>query len=181
MRTMQMVADTLHDETRARWSAHSPEEFIGTVMHGALRHKLDMTSIVIHVYAQIVYQFSNAALVISSSDGGETPPLSLRDLFTNMRTTVAEAQTTVHNKLNVAPTANSAEWYIVHVTNELRHYMRSIERLALMIESDPRMESMRLPGAKGKSFEDVALDILKHIGEVLQVLDFAQAYIDKRQ
>ena len=83
----------LHDETRARWGAHDPEEFIDTVLNGALHQTLDMVSIVIHVYAQIVHQFpDSAALMVQPlADGGQTP-VCLRDVFLNMRTAIANAQ-----------------------------------------------------------------------------------------
>jgi hypothetical protein len=174
--------NALHEETRARWGAHAPEQFIKTVMHDALRHKLDMASIVIHVYAQIVYQFPNSsALIVRPLPGDDQPPLSLRTLFINMRDCAARAQTAVKGDDDMTYVLPySHESYISRLTAEIRQHVTRVESWARTIEADPKIESVTLPGAKGKSFGDVASEIWRHTAEIGQLLDFAQAYVDKR-
>src|SRR5690348_1862025 len=82
----------LHDETRSRWGAYPPDQFIRIVLHGAVRNKVELTSVVIHVYTQIVHQFpGSSSLRLKAAGEASKEPTRLRDLFLNMRACMADA------------------------------------------------------------------------------------------
>lgn len=168
----------LHDETRARWGAYPPEQFIHVVLHGVLHHQLELTSVVVHVYTQIVHQFPGSS-TLRVAPGGGKDPTRLRDLFLNMRACLSDAQMATGDKTLLLP--YSPERYILDTVREVRPYIQAAERWARLIEADVQVSSAKLPGTRGKSFSEIAGEILKHLGDVTQVLDFAQGYGERIQ
>jgi len=172
----------LHDETRSRWGAYPPDEFIRTVLHDAIRHKVELASVVIHVYTQIVHQFSgSSSLRLQGVDPETKEPTRLRDLFLNMRACMADAQAAAQGDTRTLVTPYTPERYIRDAADEIRRYIVSVERWAQMIQTDARVAGSRLPGTTGgKSFGDIAGEILKNTEGIIQLLDFARDYAENR-
>jgi hypothetical protein len=172
----------LHNETRSRWSAYPPDQFIRIVMHGAIRNKVELASVVIHVYTQIVHQYpGSSSLRLKPADEASKEPTRLRDLFLNMRACMADAQSATQGDTRTLMLPYTPERYIRDTSDEIRRYVVSVERWARMIEKDSAVAEARLPGTRGgKSFAEVADEILKNIGDILQLLDFARDYAENR-
>ena len=172
----------LHDETRSRWGAYLPDQFIRIVMHGAVRNKVELASVVIHVYTQIVHQFPGSrGLRLKPAGEASKEPTHLRDLFLNMRACMADAQSATQGDTRTLLLPYSPERYIRDTSDEIRRYVLSVERWARMIEKDSAVAEARLPGTRGgKSFAEVAAEILKNTGDIVQLLDFARDYAENR-
>jgi hypothetical protein len=172
----------LHDETRSRWGAYPPDQFIRTVMHGAVRHKVELASVVVHVYTQIVHQYpGSSSLRLQGLDPETKEPTRLRDLFLNMRACMADAQAATLGDTRTLALPYTPERYIRDAADEIQRYIISVERWARMIEVDASIAETRLPGtSEGKSFGDIAGEILKNTGDVLQLLAFARDYAENR-
>jgi hypothetical protein len=172
----------LHDETRSRWGAYPPDQFIRIVLHGAIRNKVELASVVIHVYTQIIHQYpgsSGLRLKPAGDATKETP--RLRDLFLNMRACMVDAQSATQGDTRTLLVPYTPERYIRDTADEIRRYVQSVERWARMIEKDPAVAEARLPGTRGgKSFGEVADEILKNLGDITQLLDFARDYAENR-
>jgi|GEM_PF-2150732 len=170
----------LHDETRSRWSAYPPDQFIRMVLHGAIRNQVELASVIVHVYTQIIHQFPGSRdLHIHNADAKETT--RLRDLFLNMRACMADAQAATQGDTRTLMLPYTPERYIRDAANEIRRYVLSVERWAHQIEMDVHVAEARLPGTTGgKSFGDIAGEILKNIGDIVQLLDFARDYAENR-
>lgn len=172
----------LHDETRSRWGAYPPDQFIRIVLHGRIRNKVELASVVIHVYTQIIHQFpGSSALHIKNADTASKEPTRLRDLFLNMRACMADAQAATQGDTRTLMLPYTPERFIRDASDEIRRYVLSVERWARMVEMDVKIAQARLPGTTGgKSFGDIAGEILKHTGDILQLLDFARDYAENR-
>ncbi|MEO8606258.1 MAG: hypothetical protein ABI690_00125 [Chloroflexota bacterium] len=172
----------LHDETRSRWGAYPPDQFIRIVMHGAVRNKVELASVVIHVYTQIIHQFpGSSGLRLKSVDEASKEPTRLRDLFLNMRACMADALSATQGDTHTLLLPYTPERYIRDMSDEIRRYVVSVERWARMIEKDKAVAEARLPGTRGgKSFGEVADEILKNLNDIVQLLDFARDYAENR-
>jgi hypothetical protein len=172
----------LHDETRSRWGAYPPDQFIRIVMHGAVRNKVELASVVIHVYTQIIHQFpGSSGLRLKPADESSKEPTRLRDLFLNMRACMSDAQLATQGDTRTLLLPYTPERYIRDTSDEIRHYVLSVECWARLIEKDTAIAAARLPGTRGgKSFGEVADEILKNINDIVQLLDFARDYAENR-
>jgi hypothetical protein len=138
--------------------------------------------VVIHVYAQIIHQFPGSSkLNIQNSDSTSKETTHLRDLFLNMRACMADAQAATQGDTRTLMLPYTPERFIRDSCDEIRRYVLSVERWTRMIELDVKIAEARLPGTTGgKSFGDIAAEILKHTSDILQLLDFACDYAENR-
>ena len=172
----------LHTETRARWGELQPDKFVGTVMYGTLREKIKMAYMVISVYTQIIHSLPGTASLklCQPPPGGPNDIIKLRDLLKHMRACITDANDIIQGDIPTLPIeAYTPEGYILHTVRDIRRYVVHIDRWASAIENDPEMDLTTLPGLNGKRAGDVATDILKHITEIVQILDFAQSYAEQ--
>ena len=172
---------SLHTDTRARWGQLEPEKFVGAVLYGALRDKIKMAFMVVSVYTQIIHSLPGTASIRLSQPppGGPNDLTKLRDLLKHMRACITDANDIIQGD-NPTLTLGSytPEGYILHTVRDIRRYILNIERWSAAIENDPAIDLATLPGLNGKRAGDVATDILKHMAEILQLLDFAQTYAE---
>jgi hypothetical protein len=96
-----------------------------------------------------------------------------------MRACLSDAQNATGDKTLLLP--YYPERYILDTVREVRPYIQAAERWARLIETDIEVSGAKLPGTRGKSFSEIAGEILKHLSDVEQVLDFAQGYGEKVQ
>ncbi len=172
----------LHTDTCARWGQLDPDKFVGTVMYGTLRDKIKMAYMVISVYTQIIHSLpGTAALKLHQPPpGGPDDILKLRDLLKHMRACISDANDIIQGDIPTLPlSAYTPEGYILYTVRDIRRYMLHIDRWASAIEGDTEMDLAVLPGLNGKRAGDVASDILKHVTEIMQILDFAQSYAEQ--
>jgi hypothetical protein len=172
----------LHTDTRVRWGQLQPDKFVGTVLYGTLREKIKMAYMVISVYTQIIHSLPGTASLklCQPPPGGPDDVLKLRDLLKHMRACITDANDIIQGDNPTLPvSAYTPEGYILQMTRDIRRYVNLIHRWASAIENDPAMELAILPGLNGKRAGDVATDILKHIAEIVQILDFAQSYAEQ--
>jgi hypothetical protein len=172
----------LHDETRSRWGAYPPEQFIRVVMQGTIRNKVELASVVVHVYTQIIHQYPGSGSIrFQGAEPSKKEPTRLRDLFLNMRACMADAQAATKGDTRTLILPYTPERYIRDTSDEIRRYIVSVEHWARLIEKDKKVAEARLPGTRGgKSFGEVASEILKNINDIIQLLDFARDYAEKR-
>jgi hypothetical protein len=172
----------LHDETRSRWGAYPTDQFIRIVLHGRIRNKIELASVILHVYTQIIHQFPGSSkLQIQNTDTASKETTHLRQLFLNMRACMADAEAATQGDTRTLMLPYTPERYIRDACDEIRRYVLSVERWAHMIELDNKIAETRLPGTTGgKSFADIAGEILKNTGDIRQLLDFACDYAEKR-
>jgi hypothetical protein len=151
-------------------------------MHGAIRNKVELASVVIHVYTQIVHQYpGSSGLRLKLTEEASKEPTRLRELFLNMRACMADAQSATQGDTRTLLLPYTPERHIRDTSDEIRRYVVSVERWARMIEKDTAIAESRLPGTRGgKSFGEVADEILKSIGDIVQLLDFARDYAENR-
>lgn len=172
----------LHDETRARWEQLDPEKFIGRVLYGALREKIKLSYTVICVYTQIMNSLPAAvSLRLEQSPPGLPSDVTrLRDLFKHMRACITDAHEIIQCDVQTISISNyTPESYILHTVWDIRRYIHHIEEWARAIESDKRVNEATFAELNGNRTGDIAGDILKHVLEVTQILDFAQEYAEK--
>ncbi len=172
----------LHDETRARWSAYPPEQFVSVVMNGTLREKVKLASLIIHVYTQIIHQFPvTASMRVVYADGGAKAETRLREVFLNLRACIADVQEICAGDTRTLPTAYTTEEYILAVVGELRRYLRPIERWTEAIRTTLDVEDTKVPGFKGKTIGEIGMEIARSSGDISQILDFAESYVEKKR
>lgn len=174
----------LHTDTRAQWGQLEPEKFVGAVMYGTLRDKIKMTYMVISVYTQIIHSLPGTASLKlrQPPPGGPNDIVKLRDLLKHMRACITDANEIIQGDQPTLPlSAYTPEGYILHTVRDIRRYIEHIDRWAAAVESDPDMDLAVLPGLNGKRAGDIATDILKHVAEIMQILEFSQSYAEKVQ
>lgn len=172
-----------HTETRSRWRQLPPEKFIGSVLYGTLRDKIKLAYMVVNVYTQIVHsQPTTASLRLRMPPpGGPDDVTRLRDLLQHMRACINDANDIIQcDTPTLSSRSYTPEGYILFTIQDIRLYMEHINRWADAIENDPDMESAPLPGLNGKRAGDIAGEILRHTTEIVQILDFAQHYVETR-
>jgi hypothetical protein len=179
---MLSTMTALHDETRSRWGAYPPDQFIRVVLHGTIRNKVELASVVIHVYTQIIHQFpASSSIRIITPEAATKGPTRLRDLFLNMRACMADAQAATKGDTRTLLLPYTPERYIRDLSDEIRRYVLSVERWVKLIEADNKIAETRIPGTKGgKSLGEVAGEILNNTGDIIQLLDFAKDYAENR-
>jgi hypothetical protein len=177
-----MIAMTgLHTNTRARWGQLEPEKFVSAVIYGTLLDKVKMAYMVISVYTQIINgQPGTASLRLREAPPGAPGDIvKLRDLLKHMRACITDANDIIQGDVPTLPlSAYTPEGFILHTVRDIRRYTAHIDRWASAIEHDPDLDITALPGLNGKRAGDVATDILKHVSEITQILDFAQSYAE---
>jgi len=164
----------LHPETLARYQHLSPQEFMDSVILGALREHLYMAYNVITVYAQIVMELPITDNLYISPIGNNVTrkPIELREAMRDMQSYVVEA-----NHLVQAPfSVNRVENEILQRVSEVRRPIEFIDRWAAAIENDGMMKMVKLPGLKGKTAARLASEIREYMFDCNQVLIYAQAY-----
>jgi len=92
----------IHDETRSRWEQYPPERFIQQVIHGTLHEKVNTAYTVIHVYTQILHQLP-ATAVMEIQTPGEFEATHLRELFVEMRDSIAAVHETSEDETPTLP------------------------------------------------------------------------------
>lgn len=172
----------LHTDTRARWGQLEPEKFVGAVLYGALRDKIKMAYMVVCVYTQIIHSQPGTASIrlCQPPPGGPHDVTKLRDLLKHMRASITDANDIIQGDNPTLPIeAYTPEGFILTTVRDVRRYIAHIDRWASAIENDATLDLTPLPGLNGKRVGDVASDILKHVTEITQILDFAQHYAER--
>ncbi len=170
----------LHEDTRAQWEHYTPQAFIGTVLHGALRDKLQLTSTVIHVYTQIMFHIPDTdSVLLSTAAGGDLPTTSLRDAFITMRWNAAEMVDVIQGDSVTLPTRYTPAMYISSLIRGLKQHVVTIHQCASALHDDPAVRSLGYVLPNDRSVRDVAAEILEHTAEIMRFLKLAQAYVEK--
>lgn len=171
----------IHDETRARWNALPPEQFSKVVLKGVVREKIKLASLIIHVYAQIIHQFpATASMRVTYADGNAKAETRLREIFLNMRACIADAQDVMDGDTRTLPASYTTEEYVLSLVNEVRHYMRPVDRWTQAICTTTQVGDVKLPGFKGKTIGVIGEEIARSLTEIALLLDFAESYVEKR-
>lgn len=169
----------LHDETRARWEQYTPEQFIRTVLNGALREKVNTAYMVIHVYAQIIHQLpATAAMRLDYTISDASGETDLRELFVHMRDRIAVIHEGDKDETPTQPTKPRPDELILHTVHHFRKQVSAIQQDAEAILAHPQIAAAVFPELKSKRVGDIAGEILKHVHEISQLLDFAQHYAE---
>lgn len=167
----------IHDETRARWEQYPPEKFIHVVLQGTLREKINTAYMVIHVYTQIVHHLpATATMRLEVPDSDDES--GLRDLFMQMRDSIAALHDDNPDDTATLPKGYTAGNAILHVVRQARPHVTMIRQTIQPIQADARIRQAFLPGLNGRRVGDITAEILKHVTDIEQILDFAQNYAE---
>lgn len=168
----------LHDETRSRWEQFSPERFIQTVLNGTLREKVNTAYMVIHVYTQIVHHLPATATMYLDAPDSDEGEVGLRDLFMEMRDSIATLHDRDADETPTLPKGYTPGDHIHYIVRNSRLHVNAIRQIMQPVMNDARVRQALLPGLNGRRVGDVVTEILKHLSDISNVLDFAQNYAE---
>jgi hypothetical protein len=173
----------LHDETRARWEQYTPQQFVSEVLRRTLEEKISTAYTVVNVYAQIIHRIPATATMQLAQpivSGGETFA-AVRDVFNKMRTCATWMQDRIHDESLVIVPHRSSGLFILSIVRTLRVASQCIDQHARALRDDPQISNATLVELNDKTLGSMAGDLLRHIGEINQLLDFAEAYAERQQ
>jgi hypothetical protein len=168
----------IHDETRSRWEQFSPEKFINMALNGTLREKINTAYMVIHVYTQIIHHLPATATMRLDMPDAEDGEIGLRDLFIQMRDSIAVLHDRDDDDTPTMPRGYTPGDHILHIVRQTRLHVTAIRQANQPILADARVRQALLPGLNGRRVGDVTTEILKHMSDITQILDFAQNYAE---
>ncbi len=168
----------IHDETRSRWEQFSPEKFIRIVLNGTLREKINTAYMVIHVYTQIVYHLPATATMRLDAPDADDGEIGLRELFLEMRDSITTMHDRDDDETPTLPKGYTPGDHILYIVKQSRLHVGAIRQAMQPVQADARVRQALLPGLNGRRVGDVVAEILKHISDIANVLDFAQNYAE---
>lgn len=166
-----------YDETRARYEQLSVDDFMQTVLQGALQEHLQMADTLINVYSQILHTIPEAAALRLGHLPSGTPDAlaAIPTLFDYLAHEIHETFLKAVDDTATLVLTVVLDQQILEMTAALRGRVEEIDRWAAALEADANL-CRALPRLNNRCVVEMAGDIRQRLFDVQQVLSFAQVY-----